>query len=141
MGSTTLRDLRSISDEHSLVLALKIEEDLTEFRYLDEQLLHITQARNTTATGLLEDSDCWSTWRRFRKRDQQRTRDIECLEAYVEFAKVNCSHFNESPSFRLWRETSTAKAARARILQDQNDLLTMLVSVDDIQCVFFKSGE
>lgn len=111
----------------------KIEEDLAEFRTLDQRLLEIAQARNTTATELLEASDRWATWTRFAERTPQRIRDIDCLEKYLN--TIDTGHIKNYPRSKLWTG-STVKAAKFRILEDQHDLLIMLASIDDTRHVY-----
>lgn len=131
-----------ISPLHTLVSACnpwsidatEIEEDLTEFRSLDQRLLDITRAQNTTATRLLESSDNWTTWERFKKRDPQRVQDLAYLDTYVWIIK-SCKH--ASFTFEVVRGV---KAAHSRILHDLYNLLVILASVDSTRYVYEIDG-
>lgn len=113
--------------------AIEIEEDLTEFRSSDQQLLDITRAQHTTATKLLESSDYWTTWQRFKERDPQRVQDMAYLENYVEVVKNDLNNKNSRFKFGM---VGAVKAAHSRMSRDLYDLLVILASVDSTQYVY-----
>lgn len=120
--------LMSICDRW-LLDTTKIEEDLAEFHFLDKQLLDMTQARNTTATRLLDSSPCWNIWKRFKERNPQRVEDIGCLENYLDSVRSD----NNIKHSRFKATISAVNAAHSRILRDQYDLHVILASVDNTQ--------
>jgi len=126
-----------ISPLHTLVSACKpwsidateIEEDLAGFRSLDQRLLNITRAQDTTATKLLESSEHCNTWKYFKERDPQRIQDLESPDTYVWIIKSNK---HASFTFEVVREV---EAAHLRISHDLYDLLVILASVDSTRYV------